>query len=131
MGASRPVTARRAGSLAVVVVAAIGILTGLSHIGHSTISNCTGTWWVVVGHPTDQASAATDNSRAGALVPTTCAGSAPDGKGGFFAYALFRSEADASAYSDALTAAGYARTWGFTPVVQPQPVVRPTTTPTG
>ena len=114
-------TVRRAVSLGVLVVALLGIATGVSHIGHSTTSKCQGTWRVVVGHTTDPAGTATENSRAIHLVPATCTSAAKNPKGGYDAYALFATEADAQAYLQQLVAAGYAKQWGFQPTVEQAP----------
>jgi len=114
-------TWRRAAALAAVVAFAIGTLTGLSHIGQSTLSKCgTGSWWAVVGRAADPLDAATNNSRASQMVaPSACSGSQKDGHGGYYAFTLFKDEASAQAYVDALVQAGYAAKWHFTPYVTP------------
>ena len=109
---------RRAVSLAAVVAVALGVATGLSHVGHSTASKCTGTWLVVVGHSVDRINAATVNSRAAALAPTLCPTAVADPKGGYFAVATFTNQTDANTYLQQLVSAGYVKQWKVQPFVQ-------------
>lgn len=122
MGGNRPWTARRAVSLAALVAVLLGAATGVSHIGHSTISGCLNRgWWVVVGNPQSRLSTATENSRAAALVPSACANAAKDTKAGWLAYSSFSTATDAQAYLQQLVSAGYAKTYGFQPYVMQAP----------
>ena len=115
-------TLRRAASLLVVVGLTIGILTGLSHIGHGGVSSCNGDWEAVVGQASDAVDAATLNNRAGQLVAQPCSGADHDVRARvWYAVGTFRSQADAQSYVDSLVRAGYAKTYGVTPYVRPKP----------
>ena len=110
-------TVRRAVTLGALVAALIGTATGLSHIGHSTLSPCTGTWRVILNHATDQTSTSTQNARAVALVPTVCTGAAKSAHGGWDAYAVFDTQSEAAAYAQQLVNAGYVTESGYQPTV--------------
>ena len=114
-------TVRRAVSLGILVAVLLGTATGLSHVGHTSVSKCTGTWRVVVGTSTDSSASPTQNSRAIGLVPALCTGSAKNAKGNYEAFALFDTEQEAQAYAQQLVAAGYAKQWGFEPYVEQPP----------
>ena len=108
----------RAVSLGVLVAVLLGAGTGLSHVGHTTVSACNGTWQVVVGHAADQSSNATENYRAAVLVGAPCFSSSADPKGGYDAYALLDTLPDAHAFLHKLVAAGYVERYGFRPYIQ-------------
>ena len=129
MGGSRPWTLGRAASLAVVLAAALGILTGLTHVGQAgKTTSCKGDWQVVVGTAVDAVNAATANSRASQFIPTPCAGAEKDPRTGtYYALATFPSQQTAQQYADALVTAGYSKAYGVQPRVRPAPT---TLTPT-
>lgn len=114
-------TVRRAVSLGVLVAVLLGTATGLSHVGHTSVSTCTGTWRVVVGTSTDSSASPTQNSRASQLVPTPCTGATKNTKGLYEGYALFDTEQEAQTYAQQLVAAGYAKQWSFEPYVEQAP----------
>ena len=119
-------TRSRAISLAAVIAIALGVATGLSHVGHSGISGCNGSWESVLGHAVDQVNASTVNTRAAQLVPNPCLGYDKDPQGGWFAVATLGSETAARVYTNQLIYYGFADLWGFRPYFRAKP-----TTPVG
>ena len=105
-------TVRRAVSLGALIAFLLGAATGLSHVGHSTISPCTGGWRVVVGHEVDAIDTATVNARVINLLPDTpCLGSEKAAGGGFNSTATFNSEQEAKAYMHELAGVAWETTW--------------------